>query len=312
MREKAGICAGESGDLCGRRWGFVREKAGICMGEGGNLRREKTGAAAEKNGNHAGDRMDKKGRIVYNKVWWRKAMYTFESRVRYSELDENGRLSLEGIMNYFQDCSTFQSEELGLGISHLAGRKRAWWLSAWLICLKRQPRLGERIRISTWPHGFKGIYGYRNFQIADGEGRPLIQADSTWFFYDLENGRPARVSEEERTGYGEEPALSLPALQGKIRIPQERIRREAVTVARHHLDSNHHVNNAQYAAIARELLPEGFAVGTLRVEYRRAAVLGDVMIPEVARVPEGYVISFRDQEDNPFANLWMAEKREDE
>ena len=66
------------------------------------------------------------------------------------------------------------------------------------------------------------------------------------------------------------------------------------------------------AAIARELLPEGFAVGTLRVEYRRAAVLGDVMIPEVARVPEGYVISFRDQEDNPFANLWMAEKREDE
>ena len=98
-----GICAGEGGDLCGRRRGFVREKAGICMGESGYLRREKTGAAAEKNGNHAGDRMDKNGRIVYKKVWWRKAMYTFESRVRYSELDENGRLSLEGIMNYFQD-----------------------------------------------------------------------------------------------------------------------------------------------------------------------------------------------------------------
>ena len=27
-------------------------------------------------------------------------MYSFESRVRYSELAENGRLSLDGIVNY--------------------------------------------------------------------------------------------------------------------------------------------------------------------------------------------------------------------
>ena len=36
-------------------------------------------------------------------------MYTFESRVRYSEMDEFGKLSVTGIMNYLQDCSTFQS-----------------------------------------------------------------------------------------------------------------------------------------------------------------------------------------------------------
>ena len=31
-------------------------------------------------------------------------MYTFTSRVRFSETDENGKLSLAGIMNYLQDC----------------------------------------------------------------------------------------------------------------------------------------------------------------------------------------------------------------
>ena len=42
--------------------------------------------------------------------------YTFSSKVRYSEVDENGELSLGSLVNYFQDVSTFQSEHLGLGI----------------------------------------------------------------------------------------------------------------------------------------------------------------------------------------------------
>ena len=40
-------------------------------------------------------------------------MYTFTSRVRFSETDENGKLSLAGIMNYLQDCRVFHSEDVG-------------------------------------------------------------------------------------------------------------------------------------------------------------------------------------------------------
>mgnify|MGYP000050266388 FL=1 len=75
---------------------------------------------------------------------------------------------------------------------------------------------------------------------------------------------------------------------------------------RHHLDTNRHVNNAQYVAIARELLPVDFALGELRVEYRKAAVLGDVMYPKLAQVPEGYVVSLQDAEGQVYANLWLA------
>ena len=35
------------------------------------------------------------------------SVYDFTSRVRYSETDADAKLSLTGIMNYFQDCSTF-------------------------------------------------------------------------------------------------------------------------------------------------------------------------------------------------------------
>lgn len=240
-------------------------------------------------------------------------MYTFESRVRYSETDESGRLSVTGIMNYLQDCSTFQSEDLHMGIRYLKDKKRAWWLNSWQILVDRYPRLGERIRISTWPYGFKGIFGYRNFTICDEDGEYLVRADSCWFFYDLEKNTPVRVAKEEIRGYGEgEPALTLPPAPRKILLPAEYEEREPIVAAHHHLDTNHHVNNAQYVEIARELLPAGFCIGELRAEYKNAAVLGDVMLPRVSMTPDGYVVSLRGEDEKVYANIWLAKKREDE
>ena len=91
------------------------------------------------------------------------AMYQFNSRIRYSETDETGRLSVPGIINYMQDCSTFQSEDRHAGVDFLTGRNRAWLLSSWRILIDRYPRLGEEIAVGTWHCGTKGIYGYRNF-----------------------------------------------------------------------------------------------------------------------------------------------------
>ena len=71
--------------------------------------------------------------------------YSFSGRVRYSEIGENGLLTLPGVLNYFQDCSTFQSEEVGLGISVLKDWKRFWVLSAWQVIVERYPAMGEEI-----------------------------------------------------------------------------------------------------------------------------------------------------------------------
>ena len=66
-------------------------------------------------------------------------MYTFDSRVRYSEIDHQGTMTLPALINYFQDCSTFQSESLGLGMKALREKKKAWVLSYWQVDVyKRQ------------------------------------------------------------------------------------------------------------------------------------------------------------------------------
>ena len=52
-------------------------------------------------------------------------MYTFDSRVRYSEIDHTGNMTLPALINYFQDCSTFQSEDIGLGTEALKAKKKS-------------------------------------------------------------------------------------------------------------------------------------------------------------------------------------------
>ena len=53
-------------------------------------------------------------------------IYQFDSRVRYSEVDENRRITLLSILNYFQDCSSFHSEKIGFGIDYLKEKQCAW------------------------------------------------------------------------------------------------------------------------------------------------------------------------------------------
>ena len=238
-------------------------------------------------------------------------MYSFKSRVRYSEVDQNQELSVTGIINYLQDCSTFQSEDLNLGITYLQEHHRAWWLSSWQIVIERYPRLGEEIIISTWPYDFRGIYAYRNFTICDKEGNYLVKANSIWFFFDTEAGRPVRALESDIRGYGKnEERLDMEYAPRKILVPEHTEKMPVITVLPHHIDTNHHVNNAQYVDMAREALPENTRIQELRVEYKKAAVQGDEIVPYVSREGSDYTVALCDEEETPYAVVWMRAENE--
>lgn len=234
-------------------------------------------------------------------------MYSFDSRVRYSEVDVNQELTLTGIINYLQDCSTFQSEDLNLGLDYLKACSRAWWLSSWQIVIGRKPRFGEEIVISTWPYDFKGIYGYRNFTIRDKQGNDLVKANSIWFFFDTAAGRPVKVQEQDIRGYGagEEEKLDMEYAPRRIALPESWEEGEPIPVVVHHIDTNHHVNNAMYVEIAKEALTEDVKIRELRVEYKKAAVLGDIIYPRISRQGGEYTVSLCDKNGTPYAVIWL-------
>ena len=240
-------------------------------------------------------------------------VYDFTSRVRYSETDADAKLSLTGIMNYFQDCSTFHSEDSGVGVSYYEREKKAWLLSSWQIVIERRPVLGEPIRIATWPYEIKGIYGLRNFAMYDKDGNFLVKANSCWFLLDLQTGRPLRVTRADLLPYGgDEPRLEMDYAPRKIALPDGMREAGRFLVLRHQIDTNHHMNNAQYVEMARELIPEQLTVRKIRAEYRKAAVLGDVLYPRLGKEKDGiWVIALCKAEGEVCACVWLKTEPED-
>ena len=166
----------------------------------------------------------------------RDNQYTTEGRIRFSEVDHTRRITLPGIVNYFQDCSTFQSEDLGLGIMHCSERKRAWILSSWQVVVERYPEIGEKIQTSTWATDFKGLFGERNFCMTDENGNDVAYANSLWVYMDIERGRPARPDESEIAPYGTGEPYEMTYESRKIPLPTESEELESFPVRRYHID----------------------------------------------------------------------------
>ena len=73
------------------------------------------------------------------------------------------------------------------------------------------------------------------------------------------------------------------------------ISQEPFQVQKHHLDTNHHVNNCQYICMAEDFLPEKFKVYQMRAEYKMQAKLGDMICPKT-KVESGKVVVSLDDE----------------
>ena len=230
-------------------------------------------------------------------------MYSFTSRVRYSELDSEGDLSLLALFNYLQDCSSFQSESLGLGIGHLRDKGIAWMIAGWNVQVESLPRFCDDIVISTWAYRFSGLLGLRNFTISAPDGTRYVGADSQWFLVDLTTMRPMRVPPGEYRPYEADggPRLDMPSFQRHIK-PEGKWRKvDPVPVTEHHLDSNKHVNNAQYIDIAANAVGEPFVSGNIDVQYRKSARRGDTISPRVYEIQNGHVVDLADPEGGSFA-----------
>ncbi len=238
-------------------------------------------------------------------------MYTFDSRIRYSETDSEGKLTLEALLDYFQDCSTFQSEDLGVGFAYLKERNMIWVLSSWQIVVDTYPHVCDRVTIGTFPYDFRGCFGYRNFFMKSEEGKILARANSLWTLLDTNSFGPAHPTEEMLKKYAIEPKMDMEYAGRKIAVPQEGCIMQPIPIQKHHLDTNQHVNNAQYVRMAMEFLPEEFQVIQMRAEYKKQAHLQDILTPYVVNTnTEGkqntMVVALRGEDDTVYANVEFA------
>ncbi len=232
-------------------------------------------------------------------------MFEMKREITYSQVRKDLKVDMAEIAQFFQDCVLYQSETIGKGIEETNRTHTAWFLSSWQIEVLRYPAFMESVTVRTWPHSFKSMYGYRNFDVLDRDGRVIARANSIWIFMDLENMSPAKPTEENLRGYEIEPAIEMEYAPRKIKIldacfEEDLEDGEAVKVRHTFLDSNRHVNNGRYVKEAMNYLPDGISFHQMRVDYRKAATLGDVLYPKRYHSGDMYQLVFADEMGSPY------------
>ena len=82
---------------------------------------------------------------------------------------------------------------------------------------------------------------------------------------------------------------------------QKSVEKEPVRVSRFYIDTNHHMNNGKYILVAEEYLPEQVFVCGLRAEYRKAAMLGDMLYPVVTMEEKQITVTLADEKGASYA-----------
>lgn len=231
-------------------------------------------------------------------------MYSYDTRIRYSECGSDRQLTIPALINLFQNCSSFHSEDVGVGIDYVTERDGAWFILNWQIDIDRLPSFCDRVKVCTVPYEFKGFFGNRNFWLEDEQGNILVKAATLWSYMNIKTLRPMKPDAQQLEHYSLGEKLDMEYLPRKIALPEGLKQGEPIDVRPDMIDTNNHVNNGQYINIAMALMaqdePEkaGRPVKRMLAEYKKSAVMGDTFHPYTGLVDGRYYVCLKDDADN--------------
>lgn len=194
--------------------------------------------------------------------------------VGYSDLNQEGVMTLFSVCNHFQDTSSAHGEAAGQGSLAMLERGRSWFLAYGETVIHRRPGIGEELLLETWPTKARGFFGERAYVMKTKAGEALATCYTVWVLMDMVQMHPTKITDADM--FWEELGEPLPLLgQGrKVRIPEDCADWGMDRVNYLFLDSNRHMNNAYYVGLTEQFVKDD-QVQHFRVEYKKAAVEGD-------------------------------------
>src|SRR5512137_1927014 len=83
--------------------------------------------------------------------------------VRYDDLDAGLRLRLAALVRFCQEAAVRHSEHAGYSAERLMADGVAWVMHKLGVDVRRYPRGGEVLTVTTWSRGGQGFRAWRDF-----------------------------------------------------------------------------------------------------------------------------------------------------
>jgi len=190
--------------------------------------------------------------------------YSREITVAVSHLDFCRCLKPSAVMGYFQDVATEHADILGIGYDDLLKKGLAWVMIRMSFVIRKSPKIGEILTISTFPEKPKNSDVNRGYYVRDKSGKIIISASSKWCVLDVSTQKVQRLAPIFEKFGDDEYTLLEPLENANPKI--EKLSENAIvepflfTVQVTDLDHNGHMNNTRYG----DVILNALGVETLR------------------------------------------------
>lgn len=208
-----------------------------------------------------------------------------EITVLEPECDVNKKMSVSNIMRHAQQMGSDHICKKGINYNRMYKDGMAFVVSKMLITIARRPTFGERLLLTTIPKQPKGVQFVRDTIFETLEGEKLVEVSISWVLVDPTTHRILRPNAFEIYGFDMFPNDGESITSYKIKKPEQSGILHMRQVKYSDIDYNRHVNNAIYADIVCDLVPQETMLykepESFGIIYHKEAVLNQIIELEV-------------------------------
>ncbi len=160
------------------------------------------------------------------------------------------------ILYFAQEAAAAHCDTLGCNWEAMAQKGLFWAVMRHRIRICRLPRLGETVRVETWPMPTTRTCYPRSMAAYDEAGQLLFRVHSLWVLMDVNSRAMVLPGKSDVAVDGILLGTELPTPQSLAPTAQEQVCLRCVTPA--DTDRNGHMNNVRYLDWIFDLLPQHF------------------------------------------------------
>lgn len=206
-----------------------------------------------------------------------KSYITENHRVKYSNADNNNMLKPMEAARWFQDIFLRQDEVLGIERTS----DFTWILLNYDMNIYKYGKIGDKVKIETYPYSFNRFYGNRMFFLKDENDNVMIEAKTRWLLVEKDTLKIKKVTKEIAEVYDlheieKGKGFEVDNIEDKVFSDVEK---KPLQIRRSDLDINNHVNNTLYFSyfydyIDKEILDK-YIPYKIQLTYKKQITIDD-------------------------------------
>lgn len=212
-------------------------------------------------------------------------------KVVYYETDLTGKLSIPMLFNVAILASTRQNDTLGQTDEKIHAQNLGWVVLQYELKINERPKEGDEIIVGTHAQEYNSYFAVRNFWIDSIDGKRLVEIKSVFALIDMQQRKMVRIPSDMMEAYQATKVKHIDKIQAPIEINFENNTNQKNYHVRYlDIDSNLHVNNAQYFDWLLDPIDWHFLntheLKTLNIKYANEIRYGDEVMSYYEQVNE--------------------------